>query len=195
MLQIRPNETTGVSSAINELEQKLQIVFPQDYKQFLIKYNGGWTPNTLVYFSEFDFGLNSLYGLAEAKRGANISHLMDSGVSSIQEEFYQSLSEGMFTIGDWFGAKYYIGVIPNSEYYGKTFYMNEERLSYCYVADSFTDFVYLAKTPDFYVGTVEENTQRIIARGWENDINEDIIEMWEERYEKYKDLRLIPVEL
>ncbi len=40
MLQIRPNDITGVSNCLKELEQQLGIVFPDYYKQFLIKYNG-----------------------------------------------------------------------------------------------------------------------------------------------------------
>ena len=193
MLQIRPNDMTGVSNYLAELEQQLHIVFPEDYKKFLIKYNGGWTPNTTVYFNDFHFGLNSLYGVGQARNAANINFLMDSDVSVIRDEFSESLSAGFFTIGDWFGAKYYIGVNPNTNEYGRIYYMNEDREGYYFVANSFSDFVQLAQTPDFYVGTVEENKQHMINNGWEDEINEQLIAGWQKRYEERKDVKLVPV--
>lgn len=193
MLQIRPNDITGVSDCLKELEQQLGIVFPDDYKQFLIKYNGGWTPNTTIYFRDFSFGLNSLYGVGRAKNTANINFLMNSGVSVIVDEFFESLLDGFFTIGDWFGSRYYIGVNPNSNEFGTIYYMNEDRQGYCFVASSFKDFVYLAKTPNFYVGCVEENIEYMNNIGWGKEIDEELINHWQERYEKYKDLKLEPV--
>jgi len=42
---------------INLLEQDLQVVFPDDYKEHMLQYNGGIVKSSAVYFKEFDTGI------------------------------------------------------------------------------------------------------------------------------------------
>ena len=193
MLQIEPNNTENVSEHIIKLENDLNIILPEDYKQFLIKYNGGWTPETEIYFNDFDYGINGFNGVNKAKGASNFYHYINSEVDVIRNEFFEDLENGYLNIGDDLGPYYYINIDRNSDKYGAIYFMDEDREGYIYVCSSFKELTQKARTPDFHVGTVEENIQDFKNKGWEDRITRSLKKAWKKQYKEYKDVKLVPV--
>ncbi len=67
MLRIEPQNTEGVNEYIVEIEKEFNIELPNDYKKFLIKYNGGLCPETEIKKEDID----EFYGVNKAEN--NIS--------------------------------------------------------------------------------------------------------------------------
>ena len=197
MLQIEPYNTNNVEEYILKLEQDLNIILPKDYKQFLIKYNGGWTPGTEIYFDEFDHGINGFNGVNKAEGSSNFNYFMNEANDIIRDEFFEDLKNGFLNIGGDLGPHYYINIDINSDKYGAIYFMYRdyeiEKQDYIYVCSSFKELTQKARTPDFKVYTVKENIQRFKENGWEDRITPSLKKEWRKRYKKYKDLKLVPV--
>ena len=197
MLQIEPNNTENVAEHIIKLENDLNIVLPEDYKQFLIKYNGGWTPETEIYFNDFDYGINGFYGVNKAEGAGNFYYYINSEVDIIRDEFFEDLEKGYLNIGNDLGPHYYINIDKNSDKYGAIYFMYRdyeiEKQDYIYVCSSFKELTQKARTPDFHVGTVEENIQDFKNKGWEDRITRSLKKAWKKQYKEYKDVKLVPV--
>ena len=194
MLQIRPNNTENVAEHIIKLENELNIVLPEDYKQFLIKYNGGWTPGTKIFFDDFDYGINGFYGVNKAERAGNFYYYINSEVQVIQDEFFEDLENGFLNIGNNLGSYFYINIDKESDKYGAIYSMDRvDDNDYIYVCSSFKELTQKARTPDFKVYTVKENIQRFKEEGKADRITPSRIKEWRKYYKKYKDLKLVPV--
>ena len=193
MLQIEPNNTENVAEHIIQLEKDLNIVLPEDYKQFLIKYNGGWTPGTEIYFNDFDYEINGFNGVNKAKGASNFYYRIENTVDKIRNDFFEDLENGYLNIGSDLGSFYYINIETNSDKYGSIYFMDEDREDFIYVCSSFKELTQKARTPDFKVHTVKENIQRFKENGWEDRITPSLKKEWRKRYKKYKDVKLVPV--
>ena len=193
MLQIEPNNTENVAEHIIKLENDLNIVLPEDYKQFLIKYNGGWTPETEIYFNDFDYEINGFNGVNKAKGASNFYYRIENAVDKIRNDFFEDLENGYLNIGSDLGSFYYINIETNSDKYGSIYFMDEDREDFIYVCSSFKELTQKARTPDFKVHTVKENIQRFKENGWEDRITPSLKKEWRKRYRKYKDVKLVPV--
>ena len=193
MLQIEPNNTENVAEHIIKLEKDLNIVLPEDYKQFLIKYNGGWTPGTEIYFNDFDYEINGFNGVNKAKGASNFYYRIENAVDKIRNDFFEDLENGYLNIGSDLGSFYYINIETNSDKYGSIYFMDEDREDFIYVCSSFKELTQKARTPDFKVHTVKENIQRFKENGWEDRITPSLKKEWRKRYRKYKDVKLVPV--
>ena len=194
MLKIKPNNTENVEEYIIKLEKDLNIVLPEDYKQFLIKYNGGWVPGTEIYFDDFDYGMNGFNGVNKAEGASNFYWYINNSVDPIREEFFEDLGNGFLNIGDDFGSNFYVNIDKNSDKYGGIYSMDRvDDDDYIYVCSSFKELSQKARTPDFHVGTVQENIEDFKNKGWKDRITPELINLWEEQYEKYKDVKLVPV--
>ena len=193
MLQIEPNNTENVAEHVIKLENDLNIVLPEDYKQFLIKYNGGWTPETEIYFNDFDYEINGFNGVNKAKGASNFYYRIENAVDKIRNDFFEDLENGYLNIGSDLGSFYYINIETNSDKYGSIYFMDEDREDFIYVCSSFKELTQKARTPDFKVHTVKENIQRFKENGWEDRITPSLKKEWRKRYRKYKDVKLVPV--
>lgn len=126
---------------IKEIEQKLKITLPQDYRAFLAGYNGGSCEDIIVFKVEGieeTIALDLLYGIG-LKDGLNILDWC--------EEYADDLLEDMIIIGhtmetgllllihqeDWKGIYFWDHCIDYEE-------STEEECIYK-IADSFDDFI------------------------------------------------------
>ena len=57
----------GSEEFVNGLERKLGIELDEEYRKFLIKYNGGDTPNTEVKTKGFSSDLRYIFGINAKK--------------------------------------------------------------------------------------------------------------------------------
>jgi hypothetical protein len=89
---IIPNKTKIEKQAIKQLETKLGIVFPQSYKKFLIKFNGGKALNPRLLFKiKFDDNdtfessayFSKLFSLEDIESCYNMNNTDDEGFIEI----------------------------------------------------------------------------------------------------------------
>ena len=194
MLRIEPQNTEGVKESIVEIEKEFNIELPNDYKKFLIKYNGGFCPRTKIKKRDID----GFYGVNKAEN--NISkHINNSNtVSFIGNQFYTDLSKGMFMIGYYLGGYIYINTDKSSDKYGHIYGRENSTRGriYHHICDSFRELVEKAITPDYEPPkSVEENKARLIAMGWGDKITPELIEIWDRQYKNRREIHYVPVEL
>ena len=105
MLRIFPYDTEGVEQSITDFESDFEIKFPEKYKEFLIKYNGGDSLQTNFSINRKSSDIRGFYGFNKASKYNNFQYLMDN---SFLEEF---LDRGFIPIAkDGFGNSIILGV-------------------------------------------------------------------------------------
>lgn len=96
----------NIEEHIKEFEKKYDFVIPTEYRAFLMKYNGGNTPDTQFKFNKVASDISGFYGLGDAE--INYSNLEKIDVLK------DSLLEGFLPIGqDSFGNFIFIGINEN----------------------------------------------------------------------------------
>ena len=56
-------DNTNIESHIKEFEEKYSFKFPKQYRDFLLKYNGGETPKSRFKINKVDSDIRAFYGL------------------------------------------------------------------------------------------------------------------------------------
>lgn len=149
-LNITPFETVNEQD-INNLEKKIGILLPEDYKNFLLTYNGGifnQEENSQILIKELKeiIYLDVMYGIDTGERCADIDFWM--------EEFNADLLPEALVIGDDLRLGLIV-LICNGEnsgvYYWDDSYnfeaSNDENNMY-FLANSFSEFCQLVKKDD-----------------------------------------------
>jgi hypothetical protein len=125
---------------IEEFEAKHHIVFPVQYRDFLLEYNGGNVrPNVFkISDDEGETALNTLYGLDIDESYDELSSVFDSLYGEIPDEF--------ISIGDDSGGNQIcLGI--SGEYVGKIYIFlhniepTEEMSNMFLISDSFDSFL------------------------------------------------------
>jgi len=129
---------------IAKFESLINAKLPEDYKQFLLKHNGGHPVTN---------GFKLIKPINEKTNEAGISWfyaLYNGDVSNITDQFYRTREESLdeiIPIGYDSGGKICLGIA--GEYYGKVYYWTtnwsmwkKEDYNYlCLIANSFTEFI------------------------------------------------------
>lgn len=146
------NSATEVSIAdINEIENSLELVFPNDYKSFMLKSNGG-VPKTDVLYDFFDEVLEApntsvirrFYSLYTNFSDSNRYDLIKIYKTMLRE---QTIAKTMLPIADDPAGNPICISLEESDY-GAIYYLNHEFeeietsfLIKSKIADSFSDFI------------------------------------------------------
>lgn len=169
----------GSEELVREFEGKYGIVLDEDYCKFLVKYNGGDTPNTHVGIRGCSTDLRYLYGINTEE--------------SIEDHLQLPVCENMqyLPIGtDSFGNYFVIGLTDDNK--GGIYFCDHERgFAVKQIADSFKLFLSKCKSEEIRPRakeTPEEREADLIARGRAHVITDGLREIWKKEYEKYKDM-------
>lgn len=169
----------GMTSQIEEFENKYGIKFDDEYRLFLVKYNGGDTPNTSFKSGKHSETVRCLFGI-NSKRN----------IEDNNEHFDFKKNECVPIGMDNFGNYYAIGI--SRENNGAIFFCNHEKgFSKAKISDSFKEFISKCKSEpidDFAKKTPEEIEKIMIEKGRGNIITETLRATWKKQYEKYKDM-------
>lgn len=168
----------GTELQVEEFEKKYGITFNNEYRAFLIRYNGGDTPNTYFKNGKYSETVRFFFGI-NAK-----NNIEDSNCFDFKEN-------GCIPIGmDNFGNYYAIGISESNN--GFIFFCDHKSgFSNVKIAESFKEFVKRCKSKmvdDFAKKTPEEIEQIMIEKGRGNIITDTLRATWKEQYEKYKDM-------
>lgn len=122
---------------ITEFENRCNINLPNEYKDFLLRYNGGY-PKASTFKISDEYGesvVNKFYGIGNMK----------GNLDKVYEILDGELPEGFISIGsDPGGNEICIGI--DEKYYGKIYFWihdmesDEELSNMFFLADSFTSF-------------------------------------------------------
>lgn len=166
---------------VDEFEIENNIKLPSQYKEFLEKYNGGFTPNTNFKKGKISSDIRAFYGLGDVKYSINSTNI---------EKW---LNNNYLPIAcDSFGNIILIGVSENK--FGRIYFWeheNEKENAIVGVSDSFIDFIKLCKSKEISEATkrsVEEREALLIARGHGGNITDVLRETWKTEIEKYANM-------
>ncbi|MBR4557907.1 MAG: SMI1/KNR4 family protein [Clostridiales bacterium] len=169
----------GSAELVSEFENRHGIELDEEYRCFLIKYNGGDTPNTHVGIRGCSTDLRYLFGI-------NTEMNIEDYLQITASENKQYLPVGT----DCFGNYFVIGLSDDNK--GKIYFCDHEKgFSVKQIADSFKMFLSKCKSKEINPHarqTVEEREARLIANGRGAVITDGLREMWKNEYEKYKDM-------
>lgn len=169
----------GNIEEIKKFEEKYNIIFESDYFNFLLKYNGGQTPNTFYKNGKISEVLRYLYGI-------NTKEDIEK-----QLEFFDFKKKQCIPIGeDVFGNYYAIGISEKNK--GQIFFCNHEKgFDTKKITNTFKEFLSKCISNPIDDGarkSPEEIEKEMIQKDRGSFITDALRQAWKEQYEKYKDL-------
>lgn len=168
---------TNVDGRIVELENKLNISLPAQYKKFLSKYGGGYTPETKYKAGRKSSNLRAFYGFGD------VAYSIDKII-----DLSEWVDRWLFPIAcDSFGNDIAIGI--HQEAYGKIFFVDHEAdFKPVAIADSFNEFTEKCKSkrisPDVRM-TIAEREADLISRGKGSNITDGLRKLWQDEIDTY----------
>jgi len=182
--------TSNIEEYIEEFETKYKFKFPEQYKKFLIDYNGGETPDTEFRINRISSDISGFYGLGEAKEHYNYSQFEKAG--HIQE----FLEDDVIPIGEnSFGDYVMLGIGESNN--GKIFFRYHDRpRKDIELTDDFITFTKKCKSEKIgHIMTIEERKEMLIRNGKEKNITPDWIEAWQEEIDRYSNIYQVELRL
>lgn len=169
----------GSEELVREFESRHGIGLDDEYRKFLVKYNGGDTPKTNVKSKEVSSDVRCLFGLCTEE---SIEDAMRSSVW--QSEKYIPIGK------DSFGNYYAIGTSEPEK--GNVFFCDHEKgFKMLKISDSFSRFLKKCKSEEISPRarrTPEEREKELIEKGKAGNITDGLRKIWEQEYLKYKDM-------
>ena len=157
---------------ILEFEDALEIKFPEVYRTFIQKYNGGQTPNTSFNCNGIRSDIKGFYGIGNVKYSLNLLSVENVNGSCL-------LPIAM----DSFGNDVLLDVNQ-----GGVYFRNHESGGVMEIESSFKNFVDHCDSTNISkasVKSVEERENELIAKGRGNVITEALRDMWRAEIKKY----------
>lgn len=174
---------TNVDKSMNKFEQKYNFMFPVLYKEFLLKYNGGKTPNTSFRIKKISSDLSGFFGFDNAEDYFNYEY-----VEAIFG-FNGWIEDGMLPIGkNVFGDYIMIGLREENE--GKIFFVYHDRENkYIELCGDFIEFINKCKSKRIgHIRTIEERKQDMIKNGLEDKITLESLKGWQAEIDRYANI-------
>ena len=161
------------------MEKKYSIIIPIQYKEFLYKYNGGYTPKTKFRVGRISSDIRGFYGVGDVKLSLNSINLREW------------LGMNLLPIAcDSFGN--HIVISLDDENKGKIFFCDHEKGNKTdYIAEDIKGFIRSCKSEkisDASVRTIKEREDALIANGRGEIINDDLRKIWQAEIDKYSDM-------
>lgn len=164
---------------LNEFFDKREVVLPELYRKFLIKYNGGETPNTYFTNDIVNTDVRAFYGV-------KVNGEYDFYKSCKKSKWKKYLKDGMLQIAvNCFGDDILLCVMGKNQ--GKVYFKyHDEPKDYELMANSFIEFINNCESEQIgHIKTIEERKQMLIQSGMGSRINEFMIEGWKEEIDRF----------
>lgn len=164
------------------------FVFPQEYKEFLLKYNGGETPETDFNLARISSDISVFYELRKGKSGLELY--------DIEFKVHEFLRDDMLPIAENSFGDYIFICVAGCEY-GKVFFQYHDRPKrYIKISDSFKIFVQKCKSKKIgHCRTIEERIQGRIDAGITLEVLPIEIADWQEEIDYFSRIHQEKVEL
>lgn len=188
MLRIFPYDTEGVEQAIADFEDEFTIKFPEKYKKFLLKYNGGNSLQISFSINRKTSDIRAFYGFNKASQYNNFQYLIDNGFLK------EVLERGFIPIAkDSFGNSILLGVTEKN-FNQLAFFDHESQLVQS-LEINFEDWVVKLTSKKKKIRTIEERIADMRAVGSKKEITPILKEIWQEEIDKYAGREQVIVKL
>ena len=176
-------DATDIEVYMEDFENKYKFKFPEQYKMFLLKYNGGETPESKFRINKVASHISGFYGLGEADEYHNYSFLEKTN------NVTRFLKDDMLPIGyNDFGDYIMLGIGEDNN--GKIFFYYHDRpKKYIELSEDFITFTKKCKSEKIgHIMTIEERKELLIKNGKEENITPEWIEAWQEEIDEYANI-------
>lgn len=169
----------NIKLKIAEMEKEYEIILPDQYKNFLVRYNGGYTPKTKFRIGSIASDIRGFYGIGNV------------GLSFNAIELREWSKVGLLPVAcDSFGNYIVIG-LSNSDA-GKIYFCNHENGNNAdYIAESlkvFFNYCKSEKISDASRRSIKEREKALVSRGRGDIITDELRQMWQAEINKYKNM-------
>lgn len=166
----------NVEEKIIDIERQYEIILPTQYKNFLHKYNGGYTPKTKFKVGKISSDLRGFFGVGDVKLSLDDVELEDC------------LEKNIFPIAsDSFGNYIMIGLSNDDA--GKIYFCDHEKGNKAeYITENLKKFIECCKSEMISEASrrsIKEREDALIAKGRGNIITDDLRKMWQAEIDKY----------
>lgn len=165
----------GTIEQVKLFEEEYELELDSEYCKFLVKYNGGDTPDTKIRKGKFSSDVRVFYGInaKENLKKGDLEYWIEKKIIPIAEDSFGNL----FCID-----------ISNKERGVIYFCDHEKGYKQEKIADSFKKFITMCKSElidERTKRTVDEREKNMIAKGRGHAITDSLRETWRKEYEKY----------
>lgn len=164
---------------IQEYENDYKVSFPDQYRNFLMQYNGGETPNTKFRIAKISSDLSGFFGLGNVPKEFHLRHFTDGAF----------ISAGMIPIGkNAFGDYLLTGC--NQKNVGAIFFLyHDAPPKFIKLTGSFVDFVSKCESEKLKpCRTIEERIAGRKAAGILAPIPDIALKTWQEEIDRYQSI-------
>lgn len=168
-------DTNNIENKILQFEQEYGISLPSQYRKFLMKYNGGYTPKTDFTVGDDSSSIRGIYGIGEVDLSLDNSY--------ISEYIPEWINQGFFPVTtDYFGNNIVMGIGKENE--GAIYFSDhEEGNRLTFLAEDLKSFFSLCHSEVFdkkTIKSIEEREANMMARGMGDRITDDLRKLWQE---------------
>lgn len=166
----------NVEQIVSDIERKYGITLPSQYKKFLYKYNGGYTPKTKFRVGRISSDIRGFFGVGD----------VELSLESLELEAW--IVQRLFPIAcDSFGNYIVIGLCGDDA--GKIFFCDHERGTKIeYIAEDLYKFFATCQSNQISEAsrsTIKEREESLIAKGRGHIITDELRKMWQAEIDKY----------
>lgn len=170
-------ECNEIERHMKEFENDYGVSFPKQYKNFLMLYNGGETPNTKFRIAKISSDLSGFFGLGNVAKEFHLRFFINSDF----------ITDGMIPIGkNAFGDYLLIGC--NDKNAGMIFFLyHDTPKKYVKLTESLADFVSKCKSEKLKpCRTIEERIAGRKAAGIFDPVPDIALKTWQEEIDRYQ---------
>lgn len=176
-------DTKGIEALVEEFENNNSFEFPESYKAFLLRYNGGRTPDSGFSIGDITSDIRGFYGLGAADEFLNYSFYVQT------YKLDEFIEDGFIPIADnVFSDDIVMGIQEDNK--GKI-YMRYSDIAKQYVllCEDFSSFVRQCASSPQEVLSISERKKMLKANGGKNMIDQ-LLPTWKAEIELYGNLAL-----
>ena len=178
MLRIFPFDKTGVSEALAQFEENHDILLSEEYRTFLINYNGGNTLQTSFKIKKESSDIRAFYGFENADYEYNFQYLIDHDfLSDYIEVDYLPIAE------DSFGSHILLGI--SKQNYNLIAFFDHEKQKIIPLHLSFKEFLTTIKSRVCKIKSIDERIQKMKEVNSPVIVDDELKAIWQEEIDKY----------
>ena len=188
MLRIFPFDKTGVSEAVAQFEKNHDILLPEEYKTFLISYNGGDTLQTTFKIKKESSDIRAFYGFENADYEYSFQYLLDHDFLS------EHIQAGYLPIAeDSFGNHILLGI--SKQNYNLIAFFDHEKQKIIPFHLSFKEFLATIKSKVCKIKSIDERIQKMKEVNSPVIVDDELKAIWQEEIDRYAGREQVLVKL
>lgn len=188
MLRIFPFDKTGVSEAVAQFEKNHDILLPEEYRTFLINYNGGNTLQTSFKIKKESSDIRAFYGFGNADYEYNFQYFLDHDFLS------EHIQAGYLPIAeDSFGNYVLLGI--SKQNYNLIAFFDHEKQKIISFHLSFKEFLATIKSKVCKIKSIDERIQKMKEVNSPVIVDDELKAVWQEEIDRYAGREQVIVKL